>query len=126
MARAEEERTAVSGEHRTESIVIDRGVNFFERRTDLFGDHLERTKHLPEQLIARYLREAIKSADLKRLEDGTWFGEITTCPGVWASADEPDQAILELKDVLFDWVVLKIEHGDRDLPQFGEINLNLI
>jgi predicted RNase H-like HicB family nuclease len=124
MAQTEAEKTTLSNAVKTESMVVDSGISFFS--SDCFGEKPERRKHLPDQLLARYIRDAINHADLRRLEDGTWFGEVSGFPGVWASSDAPEETITELREVLFDWIVLKIDHEDRDLPQLSGINLNLI
>jgi predicted RNase H-like HicB family nuclease len=90
-------------------------------------DNLTRTKYLPEQSINRYLDVATSRAIVKKLEDGTFFVEIPGFDGVWASSANLEECARELRDVLFDWLVLKIEQNDRDIPVIdGVPNLNLL
>lgn len=77
-------------------------------------------------LIDRYTRLAVRSASLKRLESGELFAEIRDLPGVWASGASEQEALKELREVVEDWATLKIQDGDRDLPIFGGINLNVL
>jgi predicted RNase H-like HicB family nuclease len=109
-------------------MTVGSGLNFFVLETDLLGPQqtLRRTKHLPEQLIQRYLREALKATDVKRLDDGHFFAEIPGFDGVWASAEDLGECGNQLRDALLDWIVLKIEHDHRDLPVVGDINLNVL
>jgi predicted RNase H-like HicB family nuclease len=115
-----------TGGTQPDSMVVDYGVNFFSARPDLIGTTLQRTKHLPQQIVDGYMRAALNRAEPKRLPDGDWFWEIPGFKGVWASAAAPDRAVEELREVLFDWLVLKIEEGDRDIPVIDQISLNSI
>lgn len=80
---------------------------------------------LPLELIARYARLAVRRAVTKQRESGKWFAEVPNFPGVWAEGDTEDQALNELEDVVCEWAVLKLESGDRDLPELEDINLNV-
>lgn len=90
------------------------------------GSRLVLTKTIPEQLIGRYVNAAMKTVVPSQLDDGSWFAEITVLKGVWGSGDNPHDALVELKDVLIDWLLLKIEHEDQDIPILEGINLNLV
>jgi len=50
----------------------------------------------------------MKRARYKLLEDGTYFGEIAGCEGVWANAKKLENCRDELRDVLESWK--KIHH----------------
>lgn len=110
---------------------VNQGVNFFSPGADLLGNtvELQRTKYLPEQIVQRYIAEAIKLANVRKLDDGSFFAEIPDFVGVWASNPDLSCCGAELRDVLFDWLVIKIEQNDRDipiLPAIPDINLNVI
>jgi predicted RNase H-like HicB family nuclease len=81
---------------------------------------------LPMQLIEKYTEIAIRHATLKRLADGEWFAKVPGFQGVWAAERSREQTLEELKEVVLDWTLLKIEHGDRDLPVVEEIDLNVL
>lgn len=122
------EETTRSDAHERALMTVGRGLNFFSRRDDLLGsvEQLQRTKFLPEQLIEGYLNEALNSAEVKRLEDGNLFAEIPGFQGVWASAQDLAACGVQLREALFDWLVLKIEQDDRDIPVIAGINLNVL
>ena len=126
-----EERTTTSDEmQRNAAMTVSRGLNFFapETQTDLFGvpEVLRPSKYLPEQRLNRYLQEAVKLAEFKRLDDGAVFAEIPRFAGVWASDQDLAACVAQLREVLFDWLVTKIEQDDRDIPVVAGITLNVI
>ncbi len=122
------EQIARSDAYERSSMTVGHGLNFFAPQTDLLGPvlHLQRTKYLPQQLIDRYLTEALKRATFKQLEDGRLFMEIPGFDGVWASDEELTACATQLRDALFDWLVLKIEQNDRDIPVVSGISLNVL
>ena len=50
------------------------------------------------------------------LNDGRWYGEIPTCPGVWAIGASREECERELVDVLEGWLIVKMKNGDTDIP----------
>ncbi|MBC7077967.1 MAG: type II toxin-antitoxin system HicB family antitoxin [Synergistales bacterium] len=64
-------------------------------------------------------------ATYKMLEDGTFFGEISSCPGVWANEKTLEMCRNVLREVLEEWLILKLRDGDP-LPSIGGISLNVI
>jgi hypothetical protein len=78
---------------------------------------VEGLTHLPMQLIEKYAEVAVRHAIFKRHPDG-WV--------VWAKERSEEQTLEVLKEVLLDWALLKIEHGDHDLPVIEEIDLNVL
>ncbi len=79
---------------------------------------------VPEQLIDRYVRMALRRAVVERTEDGKCFATILVLPDVWAEGATPAKAISELAEVTRQWVVMKIEEHDRDLPVLESLDLN--
>jgi predicted RNase H-like HicB family nuclease len=63
-------------------------------------------------MIHEYTERAIKKAEYKKLEDGTWFGEIPGFEGVWANGDSLENCRHELIDVLEEWLILKLRDDD--------------
>jgi predicted RNase H-like HicB family nuclease len=58
------------------------------------------------------------------LEDGTWFAEIKGFEGVWANAGSVEECRSELKEVLEEWLVLKIR--DRDyIPDIEGVEIKV-
>ncbi len=63
-------------------------------------------------MIQEYIQKAVKKAQYKTLEDGSWFVEIPGFEGVWANAGSLEECRQELIDVLEEWLILKLRDGD--------------
>ena len=59
-------------------------------------------------MLSEYISEKLKRARYKLLEDRTYFGEIPGLRGVWANAKNLEECREELREVLEDWILLKI------------------
>lgn len=76
-------------------------------------------------ILTAFTEAAMREAKYKILEDGTFYGEIPLCPGVWANEDTLEKCREVLREVLEEWLILKLR--DRDpLPRLGEIDLNAV
>ena len=122
-----EEITTTEHQERN-SMTVGGGLNFFSPQDDLLRrvQELQRTKYLPQQLIDRYMQEALKGTSVKRLDDGLLFVEIPGFDGVWASHEDLSECVVQLREALFDWLVIKIEQNDRDIPTVAGITLNVL
>ena len=68
-------------------------------------------------MISEYLERKMKLAKYKLLKDGTYFGEIPGVRGVWANAKSLEMCRRELREVLEDWLLLKVRDHER-IPGF--------
>ena len=68
-------------------------------------------------MITHYVEKKLRLAKYKILKDGTYFGEITGIRGVWANAKSLENCRAELAQVLEDWMLLKVQSGER-IPGF--------
>lgn len=74
-------------------------------------------------ILSAFTSAAMREAKYKLLEDGTFFGEIPSCPGVWSNKKSLEECREELQEVLEEWLIVKLR--DRDpLPQLGGVDLN--
>lgn len=64
-------------------------------------------------MITEYIAKKLSRARYKFLKNGSYFGEIPGIRGVWASAPTLEKCREELKEVLEDWLVLKIRDRQR-------------
>jgi len=64
-------------------------------------------------MITDYIHKKLSIAKYKILDDGTYFGEIPGCPGVWASSANLEECRKELQEVLEDWIVLKLKSNEK-------------
>lgn len=76
-------------------------------------------------MLTEYIHKAMGEAVYEKLEDGTYHGEITECPGTIAFGQTLQECQAELQSVLEGWILVKIRHGD-DLPIIDQINLNVM
>ncbi|MEK7629628.1 MAG: type II toxin-antitoxin system HicB family antitoxin [Patescibacteria group bacterium] len=52
-------------------------------------------------------------AKYKKIKDGTYFGEISNVKGVWANAKNLKDCKKELREVLEDWLFLKVKNREK-------------
>jgi predicted RNase H-like HicB family nuclease len=75
-------------------------------------------------MLSEYVQKALTKAQYKLLENGTWFAEIPNFEGVWANASTVEECQHELKEVLEEWLVLKIR--DRDpIPEVEGVEIRI-
>ncbi len=60
-------------------------------------------------MIRRYIEAAMSHAAYKKLsDDGTYYGEIPVCPGVYANAATLEACRKSLEEVLEEWILVRI------------------
>lgn len=69
-------------------------------------------------MITNYIAQKLGRARYKILENGAYFGEIPELQGVWASEKTLEKCRETLCEVLEDWLVLKLQDGDK-IPGFS-------
>jgi len=75
-------------------------------------------------MLFEYIQKALKKAEYKILDNGTWFAEIPGFEGLWANAKTVEECRLELQEVLEEWLILKIR--DRDpIPEIEGIAIKV-
>ena len=76
-------------------------------------------------MLTTYISKKLAQARYKILEDGTYFGEIPGLRGVWASKKTLERCRETLREVLEEWLILKLQDGDK-IPEFpAKINHKL-
>ena len=75
-------------------------------------------------MLTRYIREAMRRARIKTLDDGTCFGEIPGLAGVWANEATVETCREVLQEVLEEWLILKIR-DNHPIPRLGRVSLSL-
>lgn len=63
--------------------------------------------------MSQYIYKKLKQAKYKLLKDKSYFGEISGLRGVWAEAKDLESCREQLQEVLEDWVLLKIQAGEK-------------
>lgn len=60
-------------------------------------------------MLTKYIQKAMEHARYEILsDDGTFYGEIPECIGVYANADTLEKCRNELEEVLEEWILFRI------------------
>lgn len=74
-------------------------------------------------MLTEYIRCAMHHAKYEILsDDGTYYGEIQECNGVYANSDNLEDCRTELREVLEDWILFRI-HKNHPLPIIDGIEI---
>ena len=84
----------------------------------------EKFTQFPAGLVKSYIEACMRRTLDEVTEEGRHFLTVPVLGQVWAEAETEKIAELELKEILTQWVMMKIEDQDRDLPVIETINLN--
>ena len=68
-------------------------------------------------MLSEFITKKLQSARYKILKDGTYYGEIPGFRGVWANAGNLEDCRTELREILEEWILLKVRSGDK-IPGF--------
>jgi len=63
-------------------------------------------------MLTTYISQKLAQAQYKVLEDKSYFGEIPGLRGVWASEKTLEKCRETLREVLEEWLILKLQDGD--------------
>ena len=75
-------------------------------------------------MLAEYIAAGMRKAKYEILEDdGSYYGEIPGIKGVWASADSLKECEEELKSVLEDWILIRLDFGDP-IPEIDGLTVS--
>lgn len=74
-------------------------------------------------MLTKYIQTAMHHARFEILpEDGSFYGEIPECNGVFANADTLETCREQLEEVLEGWILLRV-HRNLPLPVIGDAEL---
>jgi predicted RNase H-like HicB family nuclease len=63
-------------------------------------------------MLSQYIQAAMRHARYEILDDdGTFYGEIPPCRGVWANAPTLEGCREELQEVVEDWMLIRVRQG---------------
>jgi len=68
-------------------------------------------------MLSEFIDKKLKGAKYKLLKDRTYFGEIPGLKGVWANTKSLESCRAELREVLEDWIFLKVRAREK-VPGF--------
>ena len=76
-------------------------------------------------MIRRFIDKAMEHAKYEILsDDGSFYGEIPICRGVYANAKSLEKCRKELEEVLEEWILFRI-HKNLSLPVVDGIEIKI-
>ena len=76
-------------------------------------------------MLTQYLEAALRHAHYEILkDDGSYYGEIQECQGVYANARTLEECRTELAEVLEDWLFFRI-HRHLAIPKIDGLKLTV-
>jgi predicted RNase H-like HicB family nuclease len=76
-------------------------------------------------MLLEYIQAALRHASYEILpDDGSYYGEIRECNGVYANAKTLEDCREELREVMEEWVLFRI-HKNLPLPVIDGIGLRI-
>lgn len=76
-------------------------------------------------MLLEYINAALRHARYEILpDDGTYYGEIPECSGVYANATALKDCRDELREVLEEWILFRV-HRNLSLPIIDGIELTI-
>jgi predicted RNase H-like HicB family nuclease len=79
---------------------------------------------MEDAMIIDYISKAMKHARYEILSDGTYYGEIPECAGVYANAATLEECRNQLSEILEEWVVFRI-HRNLKLPVIDGMEISI-
>jgi predicted RNase H-like HicB family nuclease len=74
-------------------------------------------------MLMEYIQAALRHAKYEILaDDGSYYGGIPECEGVYANANTLEDCREELREVLEEWVLFRV-HRNLPLPKIDDIEL---
>jgi len=74
-------------------------------------------------VLTSFVTSAMEKASYRILDDGSYYGEIEECQGVWANEKTLEECRKVLQEILEEWLVLKLRDHDK-LPLLNGVDLN--
>ena len=76
-------------------------------------------------MLSKYIQAALRHAKYELLaDDGSFYGEIPACNGVYANAPTLEECREELAEVLEEWILFRV-YKNRPLPAVDGIELRI-
>jgi len=76
-------------------------------------------------MLMKYIQSALRLAKYEKLDDdGSFYGEIPACNGVFANATTLEECREQLEEVLEEWILFRV-YKDLSLPIIDGIELKI-
>ena len=78
-----------------------------------------------KDMIRKYIQTAMERAKYDILpDDGTYYGEIQECPGVYSNAPTLEKCRNELEEVLEEWILFRV-YKNLEIPSIDNIEIKI-
>lgn len=64
-------------------------------------------------MLTDFIEKTLAKAKYKILDDGSYLGEIPGFKGVWSNSKNLEKCREELREVLEEWLILKLRDNDK-------------
>jgi predicted RNase H-like HicB family nuclease len=76
-------------------------------------------------MIRKYIETAMARAKYEILkEDGTYYGEIRECPGVYSNAPTLEKCSNALEEILEEWILFRV-YKNLEIPTIDNIGIKI-
>ena len=75
-------------------------------------------------MLTRFIQAAMSRASYEILSDGSLYGEISACEGVFADAPTLEDCRKLLQEVLEEWIMLGLRLG-HTIPEIDGVRLDI-
>ena len=76
-------------------------------------------------MIRKYIQAGMEHAKYEILtDDGTFYGEIRECPGVYSNAPTLEKCRNELEEVLEEWILFRM-YNNLEIPPIDNIEIKI-
>jgi predicted RNase H-like HicB family nuclease len=76
-------------------------------------------------MIRKYIQTAMEHASYEILQDdGTYYGEIKECPGVYSNAPTLEKCRNELEEVLEEWILFRV-YKNLEIPPIDNVEIKI-
>lgn len=74
------------------------------------------------RLVDQWVRIAVRHARVRKI-DHMYIADVVRVDGAWADGSSEAKALKRLSGVLHEWVTMKLEDGDDDIPPMEGVHL---
>lgn len=76
-------------------------------------------------MIREYIQTAMERAEYEILQDdGSYYGEIKECPGVYSNVSSLEKCRKELEEILEEWILFRV-YKNLEIPPIGGIEIKI-
>jgi len=82
-------------------------------------------KAIGKKMIRKYIQAGMEHAKYEILpDDGTYYGEIRECRGVYSNAPTLEKCRNELEEVLEEWILFRV-YKNLEIPPIDDIEIKI-